>query len=60
MKNSKLIISSDPDNEETEDRADPGPDAELRPLVFGEAQHGARLDRALVELVPELAGADSW
>ena len=55
MKNSKLIISSDPDNEETEDRADPGPDVELRPLVFGEAQHGARLDRALVELVPEFS-----
>lgn len=55
MKNSKLIISSDPDYEETEDRADPGPDAELRQLVFGAAQHGARLDRALVEMVPEFS-----
>ncbi|WP_296448322.1 RluA family pseudouridine synthase [Rhodoferax sp. UBA5149] len=55
MKNSELIISGGLDSEDTEDRADTGPDAELRPLVFGEAQHGQRLDRALVELVPEFS-----
>jgi len=55
LKNSELIISGGLDSEDTEDRADTGPDAELRPLVFGEAQHGQRLDRALVELVPEFS-----
>lgn len=55
MKNSELIISSGLDSEDFEDRADTGPDAELRHLVFGVAQHGLRLDRALVELVPEFS-----
>nr|MDP2190185.1 RluA family pseudouridine synthase [Rhodoferax sp.] len=55
MKNSELIISSGLDSEDPEDRADTGPDTELRYLVFGEAQHGLRLDRALVELVPEFS-----
>ena len=55
MKNSELIISSALDSEDLEDRADIEPDAELRRLVFGEAQHGQRLDRALVELVPEFS-----
>ncbi|SDP81729.1 23S rRNA pseudouridine1911/1915/1917 synthase [Rhodoferax sp. OV413] len=30
-------------------------ESELRPLFIPEAQHGARLDRALVELVPEFS-----
>ncbi|MFZ3083200.1 RluA family pseudouridine synthase [Rhodoferax ferrireducens] len=51
----ELIISGGPDSEEPEDRADTGPDVELRQLVFGSAQHGQRLDRALVELVPEFS-----
>ncbi|OHC77336.1 MAG: pseudouridine synthase [Rhodoferax sp. RIFCSPLOWO2_12_FULL_60_11] len=51
----ELIISGGPDSEEPEDRADTGPDLELRQLVFGSAQHGQRLDRALVELVPEFS-----
>ena len=51
----ELIISGGLDNEEPEDRADTGPDVELRQLVFGPAQHGQRLDRALVELVPEFS-----
>ena len=55
MKNSELIISSGLDSEDTDDRADTGPDVELRQLVFGVAQHGQRLDRALVELVPEFS-----
>lgn len=55
MKNSGLIISSGLDSEDSEDRADTGPDTELRHLVFGPAQHGLRLDRALAELVPEFS-----
>jgi 23S rRNA pseudouridine1911/1915/1917 synthase len=55
LKNSELIISGGLDGEDGEDRADTGPDAELRHLVFGEAQHGLRLDQALVELVPEFS-----
>lgn len=55
MKNTELIISSEHDGEDMEDRADTGPDVELRHLVFSEAQHGLRLDRALVELVPEFS-----
>ncbi|WP_114969529.1 RluA family pseudouridine synthase [Rhodoferax ferrireducens] len=55
MKNTELIISSGLDSEDTEDRADTGPDVELRRLNFGEAQHGLRLDQALVELVPEFS-----
>lgn len=51
----ELIISGGLDSEEPEDRADTGPDVELRQLVFGSAQHGQRLDRALVELVPEFS-----
>lgn len=55
MKNSQPIISGELDSEDIEDRADTGLDVELRHLVFGEAQHGHRLDRALVELVPEFS-----
>ena len=55
MKNTELIISGGINGEDIEDRADTEPDAELRHLVFGEAQHGLRLDQALVELVPEFS-----
>ncbi len=55
MKNSELIISSGLDSEDLEDCADTGPEVELRQLVFGETQHGLRLDHALVELVPEFS-----
>ncbi len=55
MKNSGLIISSGHDSEDLDDRADTEPELELRPLVFGPAQHGLRLDQALVELVPEFS-----
>ena len=55
MKNSELIISSGPDGEDLDERADTGPDVELRQLVFGAAQHGLRLDQAMVELVPEFS-----
>ena len=55
MKNSEVIISSGPDIEDQDEQGDTGPDTELRRLVFGESQHGLRLDRALVELVPEFS-----
>lgn len=55
MKNTKLIISSGLDGDDMEDRPEDGLDIELRQLRFGEAQHGERLDRALVELVPEFS-----
>lgn len=55
MKNSELIISGELDSEDRDDREDTGPDVELRHLVFGERQHGQRLDLALVELVPEFS-----
>lgn len=55
MKNSKLIISGGLESEEPEEQADTGPEFELRPLRFGPAQYGLRLDRALVELVPEFS-----
>ena len=55
MKNSNPIISSDLESDESEDRSDPGSELELRPLVFGAAQHGQRLDLALVELVSEFS-----
>ena len=55
MKNTELIISSGLDSEDMEDRIEMGLDIELRHLVFGELQHGHRLDRALVELVPEFS-----
>jgi 23S rRNA pseudouridine1911/1915/1917 synthase len=55
LKNSELIISSGPGSDDAEDRADAGPDVELRHLTFGPALHGQRLDRALVELVPEFS-----
>ncbi len=55
MKNTELIISSELDTEDTDDRVDTGSEVELRHLIFGEAQHGQRLDRALVEMVPEFS-----
>ena len=55
MKNSNLIISGGLETEDFDDRADDVSDIELRPLVFGALHHGLRLDRALVELVPEFS-----
>ncbi len=55
MKNTEFIISSGLDSEEMDERTDADADVELRHLVFSEAQHGQRLDRALVELVPEFS-----
>jgi 23S rRNA pseudouridine1911/1915/1917 synthase len=59
LKNSKFIISTDPQPtqlvEAEGDSAETGPEAELRELVIGAAEHGERLDRALVALVPEFS-----
>jgi 23S rRNA pseudouridine1911/1915/1917 synthase len=55
LKNTEFIISSGLDSEEMDERTDADADVELRHLVFSEAQHGQRLDRALVELVPEFS-----
>jgi 23S rRNA pseudouridine1911/1915/1917 synthase len=59
LKQSDLIISADhdadPDNGPADDAAEAGPDAELRELSMGPAQHGERLDRALAALVPEFS-----
>jgi 23S rRNA pseudouridine1911/1915/1917 synthase len=55
LKNTELIISSGLDADDMEDRTDEGSDIELRSLNFGAAQHGERLDRALVDLVPEFS-----
>lgn len=55
MKNSELIISTVLDGDDVDDRTDAGLDVEVRPLSFGAAQHGLRLDLALVDLVPEFS-----
>ena len=55
MKNTNFIISAGSDGDEVEDRAEVGLDVELRELIFGEDQHGLRLDRALVEMVTEFS-----
>lgn len=59
MKQSDLIISTDPQVEDPcagmDDNAEAAAEVEQRLLRMGAAQHGARLDRALVELVPEFS-----
>ncbi|MFZ4480186.1 MAG: RluA family pseudouridine synthase [Rhodoferax sp.] len=55
MKKSDLIISSGLDGDDLEDRADTGPEFELRQLAFEESQHGLRLDQALVGLASEFS-----
>ena len=55
MNNTDLIRASGLDSDDMEDRVEIGQDVELRNLVFGELQHGQRIDRALVELVPEFS-----
>ena len=55
MKNSELIISSGTEAADLEEGLDAGPEAEWREWTVGEAQHGMRLDRALVELAPEFS-----
>jgi 23S rRNA pseudouridine1911/1915/1917 synthase len=54
LKHSQLIISTDPVYPD-DDAGEAGPEAEIRTVSFGADTHGARLDRALAELVPELS-----
>lgn len=55
MKQSTGIISSDPISDEFEELEESAVDAEWRTVTVGIAQHGERLDRALVEVVPEFS-----
>lgn len=59
METAKLIISSPPATEDidalTDSVVEVDDGAELRALSFSIAHHGMRLDRALVELVPEFS-----
>jgi 23S rRNA pseudouridine1911/1915/1917 synthase len=52
---SKTIISGPLDSDEPDQAAEWQAEVELRQLVFTIAQHGMRLDRALVDLVPEFS-----
>jgi 23S rRNA pseudouridine1911/1915/1917 synthase len=55
----EIIISTAPPAADPdppfEDANEDAADAELRPFVVGDGQHGDRLDRALVALVPEFS-----
>ncbi len=55
MKNSQLIISGSLAGEEPEAVFEDAPEMEVRSLLFDERHHGMRLDRAVVELVPEFS-----
>lgn len=59
MKLSNSIISTDPASEElvenVSDITETGFESELRTLTIAEVHHGGRLDRALVDLVPEFS-----
>lgn len=55
MKISDSIISGALDDAQVPDLNEAGPELELRALIFTDAQHGQRLDRALVGLVPEFS-----
>lgn len=55
MKNTQLIISAALEGEELDQEAEAHPELEVRLLNFSAVQHGMRLDRALVELVPEFS-----
>ncbi len=55
MEKSNLIISGTPLANGVVDDEDAVAEAELRPLRFGAAQHGLRLDRAVAELVGEFS-----
>lgn len=55
MKQSTGIISSHPIATDTEELEDAGAEAEWRTVAVDAAQHGERLDRALVEMAPEFS-----
>ena len=55
MNQSASIVSGDAIPHDPEEGADLAPEFELRPLLVLPAQHGKRLDHALVDLVPEFS-----
>jgi 23S rRNA pseudouridine1911/1915/1917 synthase len=55
LKNTEIIISGALELDDTDGVVDEGSQVEIRPLVFDVQHHGMRLDRALVELVPEFS-----
>ncbi len=55
MKKTDPIISATPSLDELDGLSPLEHQAEQRTLIFAAAQHGMRLDRALVELVPEFS-----
>jgi 23S rRNA pseudouridine1911/1915/1917 synthase len=55
LNQSASIVSGDLGPQDPEEGADLAHDIELRPLLILPAQHGKRLDHALVDLVPEFS-----
>lgn len=55
LKNSILIISTDPAEAEPEDMAGMGPQVELRELTVDASHHGERLDKCLVNAIAEFS-----
>lgn len=55
MNQSPGIISSHPITTESEELDDAGAEVEWRTVAVSPAQHGQRLDRALVDMVPEFS-----
>ena len=55
LKNPSAIISTDALEPDPEDVVDAGPDIEWRDLLVAATQHGARLDKALAEGLPEFS-----
>ncbi len=55
MKDTQMIISAPLAGDDPDQEADAQPEAEVRLLNFSVEQHGMRLDRALVDLVPEFS-----
>ncbi len=55
MKNTNMIISTALEVDDAEPLNEAQAEVEIRQLHFSPAQHGMRLDRALVDLVPEFS-----
>jgi 23S rRNA pseudouridine1911/1915/1917 synthase len=55
LKKPGTIISSESTAADPEDVLDSGPDTEWRELTAADAHHGARLDKALAEALPEFS-----
>jgi 23S rRNA pseudouridine1911/1915/1917 synthase len=55
LKNTCEIVSGTPALIDIDVAEETGPEVELRALSFGSNHHGMRLDRALVDLVPEFS-----